>query len=145
MIRATKLLRAGDWPSWTAAQKVTLDFDHRYRRRLRFATAEGAEVLLDLPDAVHIRHGDALVLDDGSFVAVEAAPEALLEIRAADADALARIAWHLGNRHLAVQFFAGALRIHADHVIAGMVIHLGGTAHAISAPFDPEPGAYHHG
>jgi urease accessory protein len=44
-----------------------------------------------------------------------------------------------------VQFFAGALRIHADHVIAGMVIHLGGTAHAISAPFDPEPGAYHHG
>ena len=143
MIRATKVLRVGDWPSWTAAQRITLDFDHRYRRRLRFATAEGVEVLLDLPEAVHIRNGDALVLDDGSFVAVEAAPEKLLEIRARDADMLARLAWHLGNRHLSVQFLPGALRILEDHVIGKMITLLGGSAKPILAPLDPEPGAYH--
>ena len=143
MIRATKVLRVGDWPSWTAAQRITLDFDHRYRRRLRFATAEGVEVLLDLPEAVHIRNGDALGLDDGSFVAVEAAPEKLLEIRARDADMLARLAWHLGNRHLSVQFLPGALRILEDHVIGKMITLLGGSAKPILAPFDPEPGAYH--
>jgi urease accessory protein len=143
LIRATKILRAGEWPSWTAAQKITLDFDHRFRRRLRFATAEGVEVLLDLPEAIHIRGGDALVLDDGSFVAVEAAPEKLLEIRAKDADMLARLAWHLGNRHLSVQFLPGALRILDDHVIGAMISLLGGSARSIMAPFDPEPGAYH--
>lgn len=143
MIRATKVLRAGDWPSQTAAQTVTLDFDHRYRRRLRFTTAEGAEVLLDLPEAIHIRDGDALALEDGTFVAVQAAPENLLEIRATDADMLARLAWHLGNRHLSVQFLPGALRILDDHVIGAMISLLGGSAQKISASFDPEPGAYH--
>ena len=143
MIRATKILRAGEWPSWTASQKITLDFHHRFRRRLRFATAEGAEVLLDLPEAIHIRNGDALVLDDGSFIAVEAAPEALMEIKAKDADMLARLAWHLGNRHLSVQFLPGALRILEDHVIGAMVSLLGGSVKKITAPFDPEPGAYH--
>ena len=143
MIRATKVLRAGDWPSQAAAQTVMLDFDHRYRRRLRFATAEGAEVLLDLPEAIHIRNGDALELEDGTFVAVQAAPENLLEIRATDADMLARLAWHLGNRHLSVQFLPGALRILDDHVIGAMISLLGGSVQKISASFDPEPGAYH--
>jgi len=143
MLKATKVLRAGEWPSWTAAQKIKLDFDKRFRRRLRFATADGVEVLLDLPEAMHIRNGDALVLDDGSFIAIEAAAEALMEIRAKDADMLARLAWHLGNRHLAVQFIPGALRILDDHVIGAMVTLLGGTVKRLSAPFDPEPGAYH--
>jgi urease accessory protein len=143
MLKATKILRAGEWPSWTASQKLKLDFDHRFRRRLRFRTSEGIEVLLDLPEAIHIRDGDALVIDDGSFISVEAAAEALLEIKAKDADMLARLAWHLGNRHLSVQFLPGALRILDDHVIGAMVSLLGGTVKKISAPFDPEPGAYH--
>jgi urease accessory protein len=82
-------------------------------------------------------------LEDGSNVEVRAADEALLEITATLADALIRLAWHLGNRHLSVQFFPGKLRILDDHVIAGMVRQLGGTAVQISAPFDPEGGAYH--
>ncbi len=143
MIRATKILRAGDWPSWMAAQTIALDFDHRFRRRLRFCTAEGSEVLLDLPDAVHIRNGDALVLEDGTFISVAATPENLLEITASNPDALTRLAWHLGNRHLSVQFLAGSLRILYDHVIAEMITALGGKIKPITAPFDPEPGAYH--
>jgi urease accessory protein len=142
MHRAQKILRAGDW-SGEAAQSVTLDFDRRYRRRLRFSTDQGSEILLDLPEAIHIRDGDALALEDGALVAVHAAAEQLLEISAPSPDLLIRLAWHLGNRHLSAQFLPGALRILDDHVIADMVRGLGGTAAPITAPFDPEPGAYH--
>ncbi len=142
MRRAQKILRAGEWPG-EAAQTVTLDFDRRFRRRLRFCTDQGAEILLDLPEAIHIRDGDALTLEDGSLVAVHAAAEQLLEISAPSPDLLIRLAWHLGNRHLSAQFLPGALRILDDHVIAEMVRGLGGTAAPITAPFDPEPGAYH--
>ena len=140
-MRATSLLTAGKWHA--AAHSVTLDYDRRFRRRLRFVTDQGVEILLDLPEAIHIRGGDALVLEDGSYVEVRAANEALLEIQAPSADALIRLAWHLGNRHLSVQFLPGCLRILDDHVIADMIRKLGGSTAPISAPFDPEGGAYH--
>ncbi len=141
MIRATSISRAGEWQN--AVDEITLDYDHRHRRRLRLQTNH-SEVLLDLTEAIHIRDGDALALEDGSYIAVHAAPESLLEIRCDDADTLARLAWHLGNRHLSVQFLPGALRILYDHVIAAMIRGLGGTAAQINAPFDPESGAYQH-
>ncbi len=142
MRRAVKILSAGEW-SGEAAQSVTLDFDRRYRRRLRFSSDQSEEILLDLPEAAHIRDGDALVLDNDALVAVRAAPEALLEISAPSPDLLIRLAWHLGNRHLSAQFLPGRLRIHDDHVIAEMIRGLGGHAEKVTAPFDPEPGAYH--
>jgi urease accessory protein len=140
-MRATSILAAGKWR--VAAHSVMLDYDRRFRRRLRFVTDQGMEILLDLPEAIHIRGGDALVLEDGSYVEVRAANETLLEIKAPSPDALIRLAWHLGNRHLAVQFLPGSLRILDDHVIADMIRKLGGSAARISAPFDPEGGAYH--
>ena len=143
MIRALGIRRAGFWHD--AAEAITLDYDRRHRRRLRLVRAAGGDIMLDLPAAVHIRDGDALVLETGGLVEVHAAAEALLEIGAPDAATLTRIAWHLGNRHLAVQFLPGRLRILHDHVIAGMVAQLGGTAERSTAPFDPEPGAYAHG
>ncbi len=142
--RANAIIRAGNWQTDVQVDTVSLDYDRRFRRRLRFITAGQQEILLDLPEAAHIRGGDALVLEDGSLVRVDAAPELLLEIRAADADALARLAWHLGNRHLGVQFTPGALRILYDHVIAEMVTGLGGQAERLCAAFDPESGAYAH-
>lgn len=142
MIEAKSIIPAGAWSG--PARRVTLDYDRRFRRRLRFTTEDGAEILLNLPEAVHIRGGDALQLEDGSLVEVRAADEALLEVAALTPDALIRLAWHLGNRHLSVQFLPSALRILSDHVIADMVRKLGGTAVPITAPFDPEGGAYHH-
>jgi urease accessory protein len=65
-----------------------------------------------------------------------------LEIEAADRAGLLRIAWHLGNRHLPVQFLSTRLRIREDHVIAEMVLGLGGRSTRIEAAFDPEFGAY---
>jgi urease accessory protein len=137
--------RAGSWLADAAIDEITLDYDHRHRRRLKFCAGSGTEILLDLPEAIHIRDGDAMVLESGGFLAVHAAPENLLEIRAPDPDTLARLAWHLGNRHLAVQFLRGRLRLLDDHVIAAMIPALGGTVQKIAAPFDPESGAYAHG
>ena len=83
------------------------------------------------------------LLDDGRLVLVRAAPEAVLDIQAADALALARIAWHLGNRHTPTQILPGALRIRADHVLEHLLTdHLGATVTHATAPFDPEGGAY---
>jgi len=137
-----EVARAGEWAG--AAQNIVLDYDRRHRRRMRFVTVEGSEILLDLAEAVHIRDGDAMVLEDGSYVAVRAADEDLLEVRAGSADDLVRLAWHLGNRHLAVQFLPGRLLILYDHVIADMIIGLGGTAERVVQKFDPESGAYAH-
>ncbi len=141
-MRATSVLTAGEWDAAGAADRVLIDFDRRHRRRILLATESGADILLDLPQAVRLRHGDGLVLEGGGIVAVAARPEPLLDIHAHDAAALVRIAWHLGNRHLPVQLIGDRLRIRADHVIADMVRGLGGHVAAIEAPFDPEAGAY---
>jgi urease accessory protein len=144
LIRASRILPAGRWTPADGVDEITLDYDRRHRRRLRFNTSSGTEILLDLPEAIHIRDGDAMALEDGTCIGVRAAPEALLEIKAPDAHTLTRLAWHLGNRHLAVQILPGALRILQDHVIADMIRLLGGATTEIAAPFDPETGAYSH-
>lgn len=141
MIRATHILPAGQWRD--AAHSVTLDYDRRYRRRLRFISDQGVEILMDFPEAIHIHGGDALALEDGTCVEVRAADEALLEVTAPTADTLIRLAWNLGNRRLLVQFLPGALRVLDDQMSADMVQKLGGRAVSVSAPFDPEGGAYH--
>ena len=102
----------------------------------------GLAFLLDLENAVALRGGDALVLDDGRLIEVVAAPEPLVEIRCKDPEHLVRVAWHLGNRHLPTQITARGLRIRRDHVIEAMVKGLGARIIEIEAPFDPEGGAY---
>jgi len=124
---------------------VVLDFDGRYRRRTMLFTENRRAVLLDLDTVTHMRDGDALVLTDDSLLLITAKEEPLLEITASDPGRLIRIAWHLGNRHLPVQFESAALRIRSDDVIAHMVRGLGGEVRALSAPFDPEGGAYERG
>jgi urease accessory protein len=140
-MRATWVKAAATW-SGHAADRVVLDYDDRHRRRLAMSGAQGTSFLLDLPEAAELRGGDALVLEDGRLVEVVAAPEPLLEIRCADALHLARVAWHLGNRHLPTQLMPGALRIRRDHVMADMARQLGAEVVELSAPFDPEGGAY---
>ena len=144
-VRATSCLRAGAWPAAKAVDQIILDYDHRHRRRLVLACQHGLEILLDLPEATHLRDGDALVLDNGDFVHVRARPEHVLEIKASTPQDLARLAWHLGNRHLAAQILPGRLLILHDHVIARMIADLGGSALEIMAAFDPDSGASHHG
>jgi urease accessory protein len=141
MIRATRMLPQHRWEQ-AGADTVVLGFDDRHRRRMAMAGTRGLQFLLDLEQAVALRGGDALVLEDGRLVEVVAAPEPLAEIRGRDPQHLVRIGWHLGNRHLPTQIMAKALRIRRDHVIEAMVQGLGGRVVEIEAPFDPEGGAY---
>ena len=141
MIRATQVKGQHRW-SETPADTVVLDFDDRHRRRMAMTGTRGLEFLLDLENAVALRGGDALVLEDGRLVEVVAAPEPLIEIRCNDPLHLVRVGWHLGNRHLPTQIMAKGLRIRRDHVIEAMVKGLGARAIGIEAPFDPEGGAY---
>jgi urease accessory protein len=141
MIRATQVRRQHHWHD-APADTVVLDFDDRHRRRMAMTGTRGLEFLLDLENAVALRGGDALVLEDSRLIEVVAAPEPLLEIRGNDPQHLVRVAWHLGNRHLPTQIMPRGLRIRRDHVIAAMVKGLGARVIEIEAPFDPEGGAY---
>jgi urease accessory protein len=141
MIRATEVKGQHRWTE-APADTVVLDFDDRHRRRMAMTGTRGLEFLLDLENAVALRGGDALVLEDGRLVEVVAAPEPLLEIRGSDPAHLVRLAWHLGNRHLPTQITKKGLRIRRDHVIEAMVRGLGARVIEIEAPFDPEGGAY---
>ena len=141
MIRATAVRGQYRWRE-APADTVVLDFDDRHRRRMAMTGTRGLEFLLDLEQAVALRGGDALVLEDGRLIEVVAAAEPLAEIRGADPQHLVRIAWHLGNRHLPTQVAGKGLRIRRDHVIEAMVKGLGARVIEIEAPFDPEGGAY---
>jgi urease accessory protein len=142
MRRAIAAHRHGHWPEEAAIDRVTLTFVDRHRRRLRLVADSGNPFLLDLPRVQHLADGDGLEFDDGGYVRVCAAPEPVLEIEAETSTALLRLTWHLGNRHLPVQALDGRLRIRDDHVIAQMVEGLGGKVIRLTAPFDPEGGAY---
>lgn len=125
-----------------AAEVLCLPFDLRCKSRLMTRLVSGREALLVLPRGRIMRGGDQLLASDGTRVEVVAADERVADITAPDARELARIAYHLGNRHVAVQIEPGRLRIAADHVLEAMVSGLGGRLAHGEAPFEPEGGAY---
>ena len=140
--RLTEVLPAGSW-SGPPTDRVVLDYDGRHRRRVVLTGVAGGRYLLDLPDAVHLKDGDGLRSTDGEIVEVAALAEPLLEVRAATPADLLRLAWHIGNRHLAAAIQADRMLIRRDHVIAHMLEHQGATVTEVVAIFDPEAGAYH--
>ncbi len=140
MIRSTELARADA----VVTDVVELPFEARERSRLRVTLLSGREIGIDLPVGTMLQHGSKLQLPDGGVVAVEAAQESLLEVSASSGAALARIAYHIGNRHVPIQIGEGWLRILPDHVLAAMVRGLGGAAAPVTSRFQPEAGAYGH-
>jgi urease accessory protein len=150
MRRLVRAAKAGDWPAGEALGSLTLGFEDRNRRRVRLTTDSGEPVLLDLPQPAALAEGDGLACEGGGWLAVHSATEDVLEIEVWDACHLARLAWHLGNRHLPVEVVSGSrLRIAYDHVIEAMLQGLGARCARRQAPFQPEAGAFagahHHG
>lgn len=133
-----------------ATDRVALVYDERKRSRLKVTLASGAEAGIFLERGDHLRGGDRLLAEDGSsVVAIDAAPEQLIEAQADDALLFARTAYHLGNRHVPVQIVpapdgatGGRLRFQTDLVLAAMARGLGCTVTPCTAPFEPESGAY---
>ena len=141
MLRAIEIKRKGTWDG-IAVDTVVLGYDDRYRRRMAMTGTGGLEFVLDMASALVLADGDALVLNDGRMVAVKAAAEPLLEITCTNPVHLARVAWHLGNRHLPTEIDGNRILIREDHVIADMVRGLGADVRHVDAPFTPEGGAY---
>ncbi len=143
MQRVVDTAPAGGWPADSAADTVTLDYEDRARRRIRLRCDSGFTFLLDLPAVVRLAEGDGLRLDDDRWIAVRAALEALVEVPCESGQALARLAWHLGNRHVPTEVRADAIRFRHDPVIVDMIEGLGAEPITLVAPFQPEAGAYH--
>lgn len=125
-----------------AADEIALDYEGRFLRRKMLRTRAGQTLLVDLEKTTSLDHGGVLVREDGAEVTITAAPEALLEVRG---DNLARIAWHVGNRHTPCQVEHDRLLIQRDHVIRDMLLRIGAAVREVEEPFTPEGGAYGHG
>jgi urease accessory protein len=129
-----------------ARDRLMLPFERRQKSRQRAQLASGTEVAIDLPRGQVLRGGDLLVASDDRVVEIVAESEAVTHVEGDSPEALARAAYHLGNRHVAVQVGAGWLRIAADRVLERMLEGLGMRLTAVQAAFEPEAGAYgaHH-
>ena len=138
MIRAKEIIKSSIKPNDT----ITLAYEDRFRRRIKMVTDNGTDFLLDLPQATELVHGNDLVLDDGRRVRVVAAKEHLMKVIANDSHHLLKIAWHIGNRHLACEILKNHLLLRYDHVICDMIQKLGAIVEKIEAPFNPQGGAY---
>lgn len=140
MVRLTQRLGEVDTPHAT----LTLTLEQRLKSRQRVTLDDGTAAGLFLERGHVLRDGEGLASEDGAFrVLVRAAPEPVSTVRCADTLLLARACYHLGNRHVPLQIGAGWLRYQHDHVLDDMLRGFGLEPVSETAPFDPEPGAYH--
>ena len=143
MNTASTFRHSGSWPQSEKIDSITLDFDQRFRRRIALTTDSGESFLLNLDEAVPLRQGDGIALDDErGWIEVIAAPEPLVRVSAAGAHMFTRLAWHIGNRHIPAEITPEAIFIRPDPVIEHMLEGLGATVTHVDRPFQPEPGAY---
>jgi urease accessory protein len=119
--------------------QLKLPFESRQKSRLRTKLASGEEVGLMLPRGEILRGGDLVTASDGRVIEIVAEQEKVLHIETRE---LAKVAYHLGNRHVPVQVGENFLRILEDHVLEEMVSKLGAKVSHVEAPFEPEAGAY---
>ena len=127
------------------AGQLELSFESRQKRQFSSKLRSGDEVLVRLPRGPILRGGDLLRSRDGALIEVIAERESLLQIESNGPSHLARLAYHLGNRHVACEVGDGFLRIATDPVLEKMLVGLGATVCRVVAPFEPEAGAYTHG
>jgi len=122
--------------------RLELPFDSRQKSRLRAKLASGEEVALMLPRGEILRGGDLVTASDGRVIEVVSQVEKVLHVETKTPQDLVRAAYHLGNRHVAVQVGESFLRIAEDHVLEEMLIKLGAKVSHVEAAFEPEAGAY---
>jgi urease accessory protein len=124
------------------ADTVILDYAQRSAGEGTVSGVKGTAIKMHVHGAPRLRTDDLLMLDDGTLVEVVAAAEPLLEARGADVAALARIAWHLGDRHIAVQLLPNRIRVLREAAVETLLAALGAKVTPLDAPFEPEGGAY---
>jgi len=138
MLRATSVLRRAAVKPERVADTVTLDHEARHRQRGELTGKGGLAFLLDLDRETVLEDGDAVKLEDGRLVRIEAAPERLIEVTTDNPVRLVKVAWHLGNRHAATEFGENILHIGFDPALLETIRGLGATAREVTRPFRPE-------
>jgi urease accessory protein len=134
MPRATSVTTAGHRHHRPVVDTVILDYAQRSAQKITVTGGKGGSIEIDLPRPQRLRTDDLLVLDDGTLVEVVA--------RAVDVAGLSRLAWHLGDRHVAAQLLPNRIRVRRDPAIEALLAQLGAKVAVIDAPFEPEGGAY---
>jgi urease accessory protein len=128
------------------AASVELDWDLRQKSRFEATDSAGRRLGVFLARGSVLRGGDVLVAEDGSLVRVIAAPQPVLRVTACPDHGtptdLPRAAYHLGNRHVALEVRADHLQLEPDPVLADMLRAMHLIVHEVQAPFEPEGGAY---
>ena len=128
------------------AATVQLDWDVRQKSRFDATDSQGRTLGVFLPRGTLVRGGDVLVADDGSLVQVHAAPQPVLEVRHCAQHGspfdLLRAAYHLGNRHVALELKPDHLKLEPDHVLADMLRQQHLIVTETQSAFEPEGGAY---
>lgn len=142
MRRATSVLSPAERGNRPVIDTVILNYAQRSAQKITATGVKGGQFEIDLVAPVRLRTDDALLLDDGGLLKVVAAPEPLIEVRAPDLARLARLAWHLGDRHVPAQLFANRIRVRREPAIEVLLTSLGAKLASIEAPFEPEGGAY---
>ena len=142
MARASSVLGVGERHGRPVVDTVILDYAQRSTGKVTVTSVKGSAIDIALHQPQRLRTDDCLVLDDGCLVEVVAAPEPLIEARAADLSGLMRLAWHLGDRHVPVQVLSNRVRARRDPAIESLLKSLGAKTVLIEAPFEPEGGAY---
>ena len=125
---------------------VQLDWDVRQKSRFDAIDSQGRQIGVFLPRGTAVRGGDVLVAEDGSLIRVIAAPQPVLVVRACAAHGspfdLLRAAYHLGNRHVALELQPDHLKLEPDHVLADMLRQQHLIVSEANLAFEPEGGAY---
>jgi urease accessory protein len=142
MPRATHVLAPAERHDRPIADTVILDYAQRSTQKITVTGVKGSAIEIDLHEPARLRTDDLLLLDDGGLVEVVAASEPLIEARAADIAGLSRLAWHLGDRHVAAQVLPNRIRARRNAAIEALLASLGAKVILIEAPFEPEGGAY---
>ncbi len=149
MLTINKLLPQGQGLAPVLLKRAThveLDWDVRQKSRFDAADSSGRTLGVFLPRGTVVRGGDVLVAEDGSLIRVLAAPQPVLKVTFCgthgSAFDLTRAAYHLGNRHVALQLATDHLKLEPDHVLADMLRQMHLNVHEVTEPFDPEAGAY---
>jgi urease accessory protein len=122
--------------------KLVLPFEQRRKARQRARLTAGFEVGIQLPRGTVLRGGDRLRAADDTVLEIVAAREPVSTVWSRDLRRLALVAYHLGNRHVALEIGTGWVRYLADHVLDGMIAQLGLAVIHHDEPFEPEAGAY---
>jgi urease accessory protein len=142
MPRATRVVSRAHRHDGAVVDTVILNYGQRSAQKVTVTGVKVGTIEIDLPAPARLRTDDLLVLEDGTLVEVVAAPEPLIEARATDFSALARLAWHLGDRHVPVEMLPNRIRARRDQAIENLLKTLGAKVALIEAPFEPEGGAY---